>query len=302
MRLSELFQEGWAVLPLASDDLAGALGEILARASAAGVVEADRAAKLAMDLASGAQGEVVRLSEEVVAVLGSHETLGRLCWTVGVAPGGFRVSAEGLPEPAGAKVVILALVPGRLTGLRQDLLPILGRALRDPDRIAQIVAARSPRDVLAVPGLAEAEFHSQLRVEDALVPVRYRVHPETRLDEVVDLMVSRGVHSIPVVGQRHEVLGILTSGDVLAYLLEGSGPGGQGRGRSDAVPRSARDVMTRTVLCMSEEQSLAEAARMMVNRDVEQLPVVRDGELVGFITRDSALRALHEAPAYKEPE
>ncbi len=302
MRLSELFEGGWAALPVSADDLAGALEEILARASAAGAMEGAPAAKLARDLAFGAQGEVVRLSDDVVAVLGSHEGLARLCWTVGIAPEGLRVSAEGLPEPASAKVVILALVPGRLTGLRQDLLPILGRALRDPDRTARVLAARSPGDVLAVPGLAEAEFHSQLRVEDALVPVRYRVHPETPLEEVVDLVVRSGVHAVPVVGQRHEVLGILTSGDALAYLLERGGPGGQRRGKTDAVAGSARDFMTRTVLCMSEEQSLAEAARMMVSRDVEQLPVVRDGELVGFITRDSTLRALHEAPAYREPE
>jgi CBS domain-containing protein len=299
MRLSELFEDAWAVVPLASGDLGGALQEILGRAAAAGAMEGAQAAKLARDLAFGAQGEVVRLNEDVVAVLGSLEGLGRLSWTVGIASRALRVSAEGLPEPAAARAVILALAPGRLTGLRQDLLPLLGRALREPAQTAQILDARSPGDVIAVPGLGETEYHPRLRVEDALVPVRYRVYPDTPLEEVVDLMVRRGIHAVPVVGQRYEVLGILTSGDVLAYRLESGGPRGERRGRSEAAPRSARDFMTRTVLCVSEEQSLAEAAHMMVNRDVEQLPVVRDGELVGFVTRDSILGALHGAPAHK---
>jgi CBS domain-containing protein len=50
--------------------------------------------------------------------------------------------------------------------------------------------------------------------------------------------------------------------------------------------------MTRAVLCVSESQPLVDAARMMVNRKVEQLPVVRDGELVGLITSDAILHAL----------
>ena len=54
----------------------------------------------------------------------------------------------------------------------------------------------------------------------------------------------------------------------------------------------ARDVMTRSVLCVSEDQSLVDAATMMVNRGVDQLPVVREGELVGFLTRDAILRLL----------
>ena len=58
-------------------------------------------------------------------------------------------------------------------------------------------------------------------------------------------------------------------------------------------PRLARDVMTRAVMCVSETQPLADAARMMANRKVEQLPVVRDGELVGLITRDAVLQAMH---------
>jgi CBS domain-containing protein len=36
---------------------------------------------------------------------------------------------------------------------------------------------------------------------------------------------------------------------------------------------------------------------MMVNRDVEQLPVVRDSELIGFLTREATLRALHTGGA-----
>jgi CBS domain-containing protein len=140
----------------------------------------------------------------------------------------------------------------------------------------------------------DTEVHPRLLVEDALVPIRYRVYPDTPLGEVVDLMVRRGLHAIPVVGERYEVLGILTSGDALGHLLRTTGRGeDDAKERARAEERTARDFMTRSVLCVSEDQALTEAANMMVNRDVEQLPVVREGELVGFVTRDSILRALH---------
>ena len=57
---------------------------------------------------------------------------------------------------------------------------------------------------------------------------------------------------------------------------------------------TAREVMTRTVLCVSKGQPLIEAAHMMVHKKVEQLPVVCDGELVGMVTRGKVLRALHQ--------
>lgn len=135
-------------------------------------------------------------------------------------------------------------------------------------------------------------MNTQLLVEHALEAAKYRVYPDTPLSEVVDLMVRRGVRAIPVVGEQYEVLGIITTGDALREVIrdgsveESSGEAGEG-------PRLARDVMTRAVLCVSETQPLADAARMMANRKVEQLPVVRDGELIGLITRDAILHALH---------
>ncbi|MGY8777874.1 MAG: CBS domain-containing protein [Longimicrobiales bacterium] len=138
----------------------------------------------------------------------------------------------------------------------------------------------------------EAPINETLLVEHAVEPAQYRVYAHTPLSEVIDLMVRRGIRAVPVVGERYEVLGIITTGDALSQILketpsdkmEIEGPDGR---------MTARDVMTRSVLCVSETQPLSDAARMMVSRKVEQLPVVRDGELVGLITRDAILQAMH---------
>jgi CBS domain-containing protein len=53
----------------------------------------------------------------------------------------------------------------------------------------------------------DADLGAHLLVENALVPVKYRVYPETPLAEVVDLMVRRQVRVLPVVGESFEVLG-----------------------------------------------------------------------------------------------
>jgi CBS domain-containing protein len=135
-------------------------------------------------------------------------------------------------------------------------------------------------------------MNAGLLVESALESVKYRVYPDTPVSEVVDLMVRRGARAIPVVGEQYEVLGIITTGDALREVIRDGSTEESGAEAGDG-PRLARDVMTRAVLCVSETQPLADAARMMANRKVEQLPVVRDGELIGLITRDAILQAIH---------
>jgi len=138
----------------------------------------------------------------------------------------------------------------------------------------------------------ETPINETLLVEHAVEPAQYRVYADTPLSEVVDLMVRRGVRAVPVVGEQYEVLGIITTGDALSQVLREGPAEDAGDERADG-PMTARDLMTRAVLCVSETQPLMDAARMMVNRKVQQLPVVRDGELIGLITRDAVLQALH---------
>ena len=147
--------------------------------------------------------------------------------------------------------------------------------------------------------MKEPGSNQDLKVEDAAEPAKYRVYADTPLTEVVDLIVRRGLRAVPVVGERYEVLGIITTGDALGRVLR-EAPSAEGETGAGAL--TARDIMTRAVLCVSEAQPLADAARMMVNRKVEQLPVVRDGELVGLITRNAVLRALHGEPQDERDE
>lgn len=294
MKLSDLLVDEWIAVPLEARDLNEALGILMDRVSGSGLISPERGRRLARDLAFGSEGEVIRVNADIVLVLGRFEALDDLSVTLGVAPRPFTVSAEGEEPARTARAVLLLLTPRNTQALKAEVMPTVVRVLRDPARTEQLLEAGSVVEIRALKELMEAEIQHRLLVEDALVPAKYRIYPDTPLSEVVDLMVRRGLRAVPVVGERYEVLGIITSGDALKHLLPRKRPG-DAEGDAGDRPMTARDIMSRSVMCVSEEQSLLEAANLMVNRDVDQLPVVREGELVGFLTRDTILRALFGA-------
>jgi CBS domain-containing protein len=81
--------------------------------------------------------------------------------------------------------------------------------------------------------------------------------------------------------------------DLMRGLLPQIPRAGQDNGVT-AIPEAlrVRDIMSRSVLCVSEELGLEEAANMMINKDVEQFPVTREGRLTGFLTRGDIIRKL----------
>jgi CBS domain-containing protein len=102
-----------------------------------------------------------------------------------------------------------------------------------------------------------------------------------------------------VVDDGGRVIGMLSQRELLQHLLNNylqrggqSAPAAGTPAASDGRPRAVRDVMTRQVLCVSPEQPVAEVAAMMTNKDVDRVPVVREGRLVGFLTRGDIVRKL----------
>ena len=55
---------------------------------------------------------------------------------------------------------------------------------------------------------------------------------------------------------------------------------------------AVREVMDRSVLCLADDQTIADAAALMLSKEVDRFPVTRDGALVGFVTRGDIVRKL----------
>jgi CBS domain-containing protein len=165
--------------------------------------------------------------------------------------------------------------------------PLLGRvspAILESESDTELEAA-------ILKAFSDIKIKTNVRVEQVLTPLSYRIYPETPITEIQNLMLRRGVSAVPVVGSSHELLGVVTAGDVLPHILPGR-ESGNSAGRDVPV---ARQIMTRSVLCVSDDESLLVASRSMIARGVPRLPVVRDGELIGFLERGTVMRAFAES-------
>ncbi len=173
------------------------------------------------------------------------------------------------------------------------LAPALARVSK---AISKAGTAREAQEVLASRELSGRRVERRVRVGSAATPLKYRVRADTPVREIQHLMLRRRLAAVPVVGASHEMLGIVSVSDVLPHVLPCGGAGG-----GAANGPVARDVMTRAVYCVAEDEDLLDASRSMIARGVSSLPVVQGGELVGFLSRRTVMRAFAEAIVLASP-
>jgi CBS domain-containing protein len=203
-----------------------------------------------------------------------------------------------------ARVVVLILAPIREASEYLRAMSAVARALASDEVLSGLHAARSVDDVLAIPALRETQVPGDVTVHDLMTTNVLTVGPETPLGEAARLMLGRGVRALPVTGPAGEVLGLLTDGHLLKHLLPQTVQQ-LSTGQMKAVKRRTargspaapgavpvRDAMDPRVLCLSEDQTIADVAALMLAKEVDRFPVTRDGTLVGFLTRGDIVRKL----------
>lgn len=111
--------------------------------------------------------------------------------------------------------------------------------------------------------------------------------PETRLDEVAQLMHRHDCGAIPVVdtdGTNQRPIGIVTDRDIVVRCLA------QGR---NPLECSVGDVMTPEAITIRDDASLEECAKLMEEHQIRRVIVVgADGEIAGICAQaDIALHS-----------
>lgn len=291
MKLREVLRPEHIVLPLAAGTVKQATEQLAERLVSTGAV-----------VDAGRLNAVLRMTwpEDMVTV-GDHaflphfrtEAVRGLVVALGISATPIRWEKDAHRQ---ARIVILIVAPPRETPTYLQVVGALARALSDPACVLGLLAAKTPEQVLAAPALDAIELATHLTVRDVMTERVFSIKPDETLGGAARLMVEKDIRALPVVDDSGALLGMITHKELLRHLvpqyLQRTKTGEIRRGGQDARDMPVREAMARTVLCLSEEQTLSEVANLISSKDVDRFPVVREGAVVGFLTRADLVRRL----------
>ncbi len=131
------------------------------------------------------------------------------------------------------------------------------------------------------------------------------VHREDPVNKVADLMEQYGYGAFPVVDQDNNVIGIIGEVQIIHLALPVFA---EEIGQLAFLPDSYRfhgfeeeeniglvpvaGVMSTDPVQVNEDEPVAEVARKMLEYDISSIPVVREGKLVGIVSRSDLVEAI----------
>ncbi|MGE0114920.1 MAG: CBS domain-containing protein [Steroidobacteraceae bacterium] len=136
---------------------------------------------------------------------------------------------------------------------------------------------------------ASKMFVSMWMTKDVLT-----VTPTTPLTDIARTMAEKRIRRIPVVDSGMQLLGLVSSHDVLHAFPADVNPFAFKAGEqpdSVALHMTAANVMVTEPPTTTPEAPIEAAARQMLDAKIGALPVMRRGELVGLITESDVFRA-----------
>lgn len=130
------------------------------------------------------------------------------------------------------------------------------------------------------------------------------IDPDATVQAAARLMAERGISALPVVDRMKRVIGIVSEGDLLHRAETGTE-----RRRAWWLDRLAatnelagdyvkshsgtvEDIMTRDVVSVIDTTPIADIAILLETHRIKRVPVLRDGRLVGIVSRANLVRAL----------
>ena len=143
-----------------------------------------------------------------------------------------------------------------------------------------------------------------MRAHQIMTRPVFTVLPEATILEAANLMLARHISGLPVVDAAGKLVGIVSEGDfirrseigtqrkrsrLLNFIL------GPGQSATDFVHEHGckiSEIMTPDPVTINEDTSLETIVTLMEKNKLKRLPVIRDGRVVGIVTRGNLLQAV----------
>lgn len=117
------------------------------------------------------------------------------------------------------------------------------------------------------------------QVKNAMHREVVSIHPEASVEEAIEMLLEHNISGAPVLDKAGQLCGIITQFQLLEVMYDPEIRNGK-----------VRDFMTRNVLTIDDEALLGTAVNLFVMHRIRRLPVLRNGRVVGVISRSDLLR------------
>lgn len=121
-----------------------------------------------------------------------------------------------------------------------------------------------------------------IKAKDIMISELLTVNPKEKVAAADLLMVRNSIGGLPVI-EDEKLVGILTQRDIMLSRFSISVGGLQ-----------VEDLMTRNPITVTPETLLEQILEIMLTKNVERLPVIEDGKLIGVVMHGQILRKLYE--------
>jgi acetoin utilization protein AcuB len=138
-------------------------------------------------------------------------------------------------------------------------------------------------------------------VKEIMTPNPVTIEPDMPVTDAQRLMEEDNIRHLPVVREGKGMVGLITR-DALNRALPSELSSltiWEINYRLSQI--KARDVMVKQVISVTEDVTAEDAARIMIDRKIGSLPVMRDGQLVGIITDIDLLETLSNLMGWRQP-
>ncbi len=141
-----------------------------------------------------------------------------------------------------------------------------------------------------------------MKVRDVMTAPAITLGPEACAGDIARSLIHHDISGIPIVDDMGVLIGIVTEADLMlheafatpgrrALALVGELVGGYPETwRTKIDGHTAQDLMSFPVVTANPDDTLDDAARRMLRHPCKRLPVVRDGHVIGMLSRHDILR------------
>jgi CBS domain-containing protein len=152
-----------------------------------------------------------------------------------------------------------------------------------PGAGSALIKAANPQGIQdMIMDLVSGNQQTSVMLSDIMSYPVIKVHEDTPVKKVIQILRDMGCTGLPVVDSQDDLVGIVSRRDLKKVR------------QSKQMAAPVKAFMARNVVTISHDRSAVEVARLMIKHDIGRVPVVKEGKMIGIVTRSDVMMYFYD--------